>query len=104
MASHLTSDSFTLIQRIFQDFPLSILLGLIVVEAIQIFIDADTKIKDMQTGDYEIRIVNFDDDTTIFLREFTCRTKIELFLKLCEQPSSSKKKKIKKPDLMECGI
>lgn len=104
MASHLTSDSFTLIQRIFQDFPLSILLRLIVVEAIQIFIDADTKIKDMQTGDYEIRIVNFDDDTTIFLREFTCRTKIELFLKLCEQPSSSKKKKIKKPDLMECGI
>ena len=90
MASHLTSDSFTLIQRIFQDFPLSILLRLIVVEAIQIFIDADTKIKGMQTGDYEIRLVNFDDDTTIFLRDFSCLTKIKLILKLCEKASRSK--------------
>lgn len=78
MVSHLTSDSFTLIQRIFKDFPLSILLRLIVVEALQIFIDADTKIKGMQTGDHEIRIVNFDDDTTIFLRDFSCLTKIKL--------------------------
>ena len=78
MVSHLTSDSFTLIQRIFKDFPLSILLHLIVVEALQIFIDADTKIKGMQTGDHEIRIVNFDDDTTIFLRDFSCLTKIKL--------------------------
>ena len=78
MVSHLTSDSFTLIQRIFKDFPLSILLRLIVVEALQIFIDTDTKIKGMQTGDHEIRIVNFDDDTTIFLRDFSCLTKIKL--------------------------
>ena len=48
--------------------------------------DADNMIKD----DHEIKIVNFADDTTIFLRGFSCLTKKELILKLCEKGSSSK--------------
>ena len=94
------SETFTLIQGFPHGYPLSILLCIILA----ILNDADARIKNMNIEDHENKTVNFDDDTTIFLREFTCRTKIELFLKLCEQPSSSKKKKIKKPDLMECGI
>ena len=44
------------------------------------FIDANTKIKVMQIGDHEIKIVNFADDTTIFSRGFSCLTKTELIL------------------------
>ena len=44
----------------------------------------------MNIEDHENKTVHFADDTTIFLREFTCRTKIELFLKLFEKPFSSK--------------
>ena len=98
------SETFTLIQGFRHGYPLSILLCIIVAKILAILNDADTRIKNMNIEDHENKIVNFDDDTTIFLREFTCHTKIELFLKLCEQPSSSKKKEIKKPDLMECDI
>ena len=86
------SETFTLIQGFPHGYPLSILLCIIVAKILAILNDADTRIKNMNIEDHENKTVNFDDDTTIFLREFTCRTKIELFLKLCEQPSSSKKK------------
>ena len=48
-----------------------------------------TRIKDIQIGDHEIKIVSFADDTTVFLRDFSCLTKIELNLVLCEKASSS---------------
>ena len=51
------------------------LLCIIVAEVLAIFIDADTRIKGIQIGDHEIKIVNFADDTTIFLRDFSCFTK-----------------------------
>ena len=35
-------------------------------------------------------MVNFADDTSIFLRDFSCLTKIESILELCEKASSSK--------------
>ena len=36
----------------------------------------------IQIGDQEIKIVNFADGTTIFLRDFSCFTKIELILRI----------------------
>ena len=59
-------------------------------EVLAIFIDADTRIKGIQIGDHEIKIVNFAYDTTIFLRDFSCLTKIELILELSQKSSSSK--------------
>ena len=72
--------SFTLIQEFHQGCPLSMLLCIIAAEVLAIFTDANTKIKGIQIGDHEIKIVNFADDTTIFLRDFSCLTKIELIL------------------------
>ena len=86
----LLSDSFTLIQEFHQGCPLSMLLWIIVAEVLAIFIDADTRIKGIQIGDHEIKIVNFADDTTIFLWDFSCLTKIELILELSQKSSSSK--------------
>ena len=59
-------------------------------EVLVIFIGADTRIKVIQIGDHEIKIVNFADDTPFFLRDFSCFRKINLILKLCEKASSSK--------------
>ena len=66
------------------------LLCIIVAEVLAIFIDADTRIKGIQIGDHEIKIVNFADDTTIFLRDFNFLTKIELNLELSYKAYSSK--------------
>ena len=46
-------------------------------------------IRGVQIGDHEIKIVNFADDTNIFLRDFSCLTKIELILELSQKASSS---------------
>ena len=56
-------------------------------EVLAIFIDADMRIKDIQIGDHEIKIVNFAYDTTIFLRDFSCLTKMELILELSQKSS-----------------
>ena len=47
-------------------------------------------IKDIEIGDYESKIVNLADVTTIFLKYFSCHTKMELMLELCEKTSSLK--------------
>ena len=65
-------------------------LCIIAAEVLAIFIDANTRIKGIQTGDHEIKIVNFADDTTIFLRDVNCLAKIELILELSQKASSSK--------------
>ena len=46
-------------------------------------------IKGIQIGHQEIKIINFADDTTIFLRDFSCLTKIELISELSQKASSS---------------
>ena len=59
-------------------------------EVLAISIDADMRIKGIQIGDHKIKIVNFAYDTTIFSRDFSYLTKIELILQLSQKPSSSK--------------
>ena len=59
-------------------------------ELLAIFIDADTRIKSIQIGDHEIKIVNFADDTTIFLRDFSCLTKKQFISELSQKASSLK--------------
>ena len=44
----------------------------------------------MPIGDHEIKIVNFADSTTIFLKDITCLDRIQVILKLYEDASSSK--------------
>ena len=41
----------------------------IAAEALANFINADKRIKKIQIGDHEIKIVNFADNTTTFLRD-----------------------------------
>ena len=81
----LLSASFTLSQGLHQGCPLSMLLYIIVAEALAIFIDGDARIKGIQIGDHEIKTVNFADGTTIFLRDFSCLTKIELIIQLSQK-------------------
>ena len=39
----------------------------------------------MQIGDHEIKIVNFTENTTIFLRDITCLKRIQMILRLYEK-------------------
>ena len=64
---------------------LSMLLYNIVAEVLANFINADKRIKGMQIGDHEIKIVNFTDNTTIFLRDITCLNRIQVILRLYEK-------------------
>ena len=48
------------------------------------FFDADKRIKGIQIGDHEIKIVNFTDNTTIFLRDITCLNRVQVTLRLNE--------------------
>ena len=57
------------------------LLYNIATEVLANFIDADKRIKGIQIGDHEIKIVNFADNTTIFLRDITCLNRIQVILK-----------------------
>ena len=60
---------------------LSMLLNNIAAEVLANFINADKRIKRIQTGDHEIKIVNFADNTTIFLRDITSLNMIQVILK-----------------------
>ena len=48
------------------------------------FINAYKRIKGKQIGDHEIKIVNFADDTKIFLIVITCVNRIQVILRLHE--------------------
>ena len=50
-------------------------------EVLANFINADKRIKGIQIGDHDIKIVNFTDNTTIFLRDITCLNRIQVILK-----------------------
>ena len=53
---------------------LSMLLYNIAAEVLANLINADKMIKGIQIGDHEIKIENFTDNTTIFLRDITWGT------------------------------
>ena len=84
------SDPFTSMRGVCQGCLFSMLLYLIVAEVLASFINVKKRIKGTQIGDHEIKIVNFADDNTIFLRVITCLNGIQVILKLCEDASSSK--------------
>ena len=65
-------------------------LYIVAVEVVASFINADKRIKGLQIGDHEIKVLNFADNTTIFLRDFTYLDRIQVILKLHEDASSSK--------------
>ena len=48
------------------------------------FIDANKRIKGVQIGDHETKLLNFADDITIFLEDLTCLNRIKEVLKLYE--------------------
>ena len=60
---------------------LSMLLYNIAAEALANLINADKRIKWEQIVDHDIKIVNFADNTTIFLRDITCFNRIQVILK-----------------------
>ena len=60
------------------------LLYNIVAEVFANFINADKRIKGIQIGDHEIKIANFADNTSIFLRDITFLNRIQVILKLVE--------------------
>ena len=61
------------------------LLCIIAIEVLANFLNTDKMIKGIQIGDHEIKIVNFADNTTIFLRrDITCLNRIQVILKLYE--------------------
>ena len=60
---------------------LSKLLYNTAAEVLANLINADKRIKGIQIGDHEIKIVNFTDNTTIFLRDITCLNRIQVILK-----------------------
>ena len=64
---------------------LSMLLYNIVAEVLANFINADRRIKGIEIGDHEIKIVTFTDNITIFLRDITRLNRIRLILRLFEK-------------------
>ena len=64
--------------RVHQWCQLSKLLYKIATEVLANLIDADKRIKGIQIGDHEIKIVNFADNTTIFSRDVTCLNRIQV--------------------------
>ena len=89
--NRLLFDPFTLTREVCHGRLFSMLLYIIADEVLASFINANKKIKGIQTGDHEIKIVIFADNTTIFLINITCLDRIEVILKLYEYASSSKK-------------
>ena len=59
-------------------------------EVLANFVITYKSVKAVQTDDQEIKIVNFADDTTIFLGDIDILTRIQTILKLYKDTSSSK--------------
>ena len=70
------SDPFTLTRGFFQGCLFSILLHIIAADVLASFINANKRIKEIQIRYYEIKIINFAVDFTIFLRDITCFDRI----------------------------
>ena len=74
----LLSDPFTLMQGVHQGCPLSLVLYIMAAEVLANFIDADKRMKGVQIGDHEIKLVNFADDIIIFLRDIAYLNRIQV--------------------------
>ena len=74
----LLSDPFTLIQGVRLGCPLLMVLYIIVAYVFANFIDVDKRIKGIQIGDHEIKLVNFADKITFFLADITCLNRIHM--------------------------
>ena len=74
----LLSDSFTLMQGVRQGCPLSMVLHITVAYVFANFIDAEKRIKGIQIGDHEIKLVNFADEIIFFLADITCLNRIHM--------------------------
>ena len=74
----LLSDPFTLMQGVHQGCPLSIVLYITVANLFANFIDADKRIRGIETGDHETKLVNFADEITFFLADITCLNRIQV--------------------------
>ena len=61
---------------------LSKLLYNTAAEVLANLINADKRIKRIQIGDHDIKIVSFTDNTTIFLRDFTCLNRVQMSLRV----------------------
>ena len=66
------------------------MLYIIAAEVIANFINANKRIKGIQIGDHEIKIINFADDSNIFFRDIACLNRIQVVLRLYKDASSSK--------------
>ena len=63
-------DLFNLTGGFWQGCLFCMLSYIIAAEVLVSFINANKKIKGIQIGDHEIKIVSFGDDTTIFLKRY----------------------------------
>ena len=63
-------------QGVRQGCPLSMVLYITVAYVFANFIDADKRIKGIQIGDHEIKLVNFADE--IILADITCLNRINM--------------------------
>ena len=86
----LLSDPFILSRVVRQGCPLSMLLYVIAAEVLANFIIVDKRIPGVQIGDQEVKLVNFADDTTIFLSDINSLNRLQTILKIYEDASSSK--------------
>ena len=76
----LLSDPFNIMRGVRQGCPLFMLLYIIVAVVLANFIIAEKRVKGVQIGIQEIKIVSFADDTTIFLKGIDCLNRIETIL------------------------
>ena len=60
---------------------LSMLLYIFAAEVLVNLINVDKRIKGIQIGDHDIKIVNFADNTITFLRDITCLNRTQVVLK-----------------------
>ena len=67
---------------VYQGCMFSMLLYNIAAEVLANLINADKRIKGIQIGDHDIKIVNFADNATIFLRDITCLNRIQVKMKM----------------------
>ena len=66
---------------VYQGCMFSMLLYNIAAEVLANLINADKRIKGIQIGDHDMKIANFADNATIFLRDISCLNRIQVILK-----------------------
>ena len=74
----LLSDPFSLAQGVRQGCPLSMVLYIIVAYVFANFINTNKRIKGIQIGEHDIKLVNFADEITFFLADITCLNRIHM--------------------------